>query len=274
MSYALPNSFKLFMEAQFWGMVTERLARIVSTDCLCQKIISKEGFTRNVQLRDQPKEVLKFITRTIPKRCEKKSITKSAKKAAVRRSKKVAFTTKAYLIKDLKTLQKFTSPCSGNNLVAKVDNLNGPHFLCVCPYASFIQSFTPTTFNAGNLKEMYKANGWQPVFVDLSVATSTKLQRMYQGVRTVLVFVLDSSFQSGEKFWKVFAPDESCTEVFSLFPGVEIKGKAGYVPERVIGHGFAKNPYVHYRVDKTKLATLTLGFRPFKVCNNVVQWGS
>ena len=244
---------KLYMLQHLFVLTLASLSKILSNDRQWLRLCEKSGNTRKVQLRDQLKPVAQFMSNRIPKGCVRKFKTVSKPKSF------------AATMNRMVDLEKFTGDCK---LYHKLDDNT---FLAIIPYAHMWRSFTNQIFSA-EFSKLYSSNGMIPIFVDLSITNSSRLVREYNTQKQGIVLVLDSCWAERKKFWKVIVP-EDCDEIHEIYPGVRVKGKAGWIPAKYVAHGYAKNPSLYYRLDGD-VTTVTFGFKPVRIHKTVVQWGA
>ena len=146
----------------------------------------------------------------------------------------------------------------------------------ICPYGNVAMSFKPEDHHL--YAETYRINKWRFLDVDIDahpgIDCSFQITGPLAGVKNVIMFIISKKWaKDGNLYYEVVLPDSQSPELCILFPGVNMRGKSGWVPQQFLSIGDSKNPFFYSKQKADEGNTLTFAFRPFVCRNKILQWG-
>ena len=219
-------------------------------------ILTRNGYYKKAQLKDQLPEVASILSRKIPK-CARKIIKHPIKM----RGRKLV----RALFRDCSALEKFSGK---HKLFVRLPNKT---VRFVAPYGRFTISFGEQQY--AKYSAVFFANSWNPIFCNIDTFAGSSNLVGYVGVKQVNGFILDSVWSAGNKFYKVLVPGTAAPLV-TILPGLRVRGNVGWVPQQYFSFINCKLPFYYSKEIEGDVNTLTFAFRPFTAIDGVVQWGS
>ena len=169
-------------------------------------ILTRNGYYKKAQLKDQLPEVASILSRKIPK-CARK-IIKHPIKMHGRKLVRALF-------RDCSALAKFSWK---HKLFDRFPNKT---VRLDAPSVRFTISFGEQKYV--KYSAVFFANSWTPIFCNIDTFAGSSNLVGYVGVKQVNRFILDSVWSAGNKFYKVLVPGTAAPLV-TILPAAGISG--------------------------------------------------